>query len=185
MKREDLWEKKTSGKTLFTGKVVTLEVDEIALPNGHSSVREVARHCGGVAVLALSEEGNVTLVEQFRYPMDEIILELPAGKLDPTDSGEENHLLGAKRELEEETGLRAEKYTYLGYFLPSPGFTDEILHMYLAEGLSQVEAHPDEDEFLNVVTLPFEKVVEMVMSGEIVDGKTLATVLKVKVLLGL
>lgn len=185
MNHEHLWEKKLSGETLFTGKVITLEVDKIQLSNGNTSVREVARHCGGVAVLALSEDNQVTLVEQYRYPMDKVILELPAGKLDPLPSGEEDHLSGAKRELEEETGLRGETFTYLGSVLASPGFTDEVLHMYLAQGLSQVEAHPDEDEFLNVMTIPFDTVVEKIMSGEIIDGKTVSAVLKAKLYLGL
>lgn len=180
-----LWEKKISGETIFSGRVITLEVDQIELSNGNTSVREVARHCGGVAVLALSEQNEVTLVEQYRYPMDQVILELPAGKLDPLPSGEEDHLAGAKRELEEETGLQAGRYTYLGCVLASPGFTDEVLHMYLAQELTQLEAHPDEDEFLNVVTMPLDTLVEKILQGDIVDGKTVAAVLKTKLLLGL
>ncbi len=185
MEYAELYEKKLEGETLFTGKVITLEVDKVELVNGHTSVREVARHSGGVAVLALSENQEVTLVKQFRYPMDQVILELPAGKLDKNPQGEEDPLLGAKRELEEETGIIAQKYTYLGYVLASPGFCDEVLHMYLAENLSQVEAKPDEDEFLHIVTMPFDQVVAQIMSGEIVDGKTVSAVLKAKLHLGI
>ncbi len=153
------------------------------LSNGKVTSREVVRHSGGVAVLALSEEGMVTLVEQYRYPMGQVILELPAGKLDPSPTGEEDHLAGAKRELGEETGIVAEHYEYLGYVLASPGFCDEVLHMYLATGLTKGENHPDEDEFLNLVERPLDTLVDQVMAGEIVDGKTVATVLKAKRLL--
>ena len=111
------------------------------------------------------------------------LLELPAGKLD--HGAEKDRLLGAKRELSEETGLEAEKWTYLGYTLASPGFCDEALHMYLAQGLTRKKQHLDEDEFLDVVTMPFQQLVEQVMDGTITDAKTVATTLKVKVLLGL
>lgn len=180
MKQEELWEKKLSGQTIFQGKVVTVEVDEIVLSNGHHSTREVVRHSGGVAILALSAEGMVSLVEQFRYPLQEVILELPAGKLDRQATGTEAHLSAARRELREETGIVAEEMIYLGYILASPGFCDEMLHMYLAKGLTWGEAEPDEDEFLNVVTMTFDTLLEKIMSGEIVDGKTVATALKAK-----
>lgn len=184
MQYEQLVEKMASHKTIFEGKVVTVEVDTVDLINGKQSTREVVRHCGGVAVLALDQNNLVTLVDQFRYPMDAVVRELPAGKL---DSGleREGHLEGAKRELLEETGLVAEKFTYMGAILASPGFCDEVLHMYLAQELTQGVAQPDEDEFLNVVKVPFEQLVAQVMSGEITDGKTVALVLKAKVFLGL
>ena len=140
-------------------------------------------HPGGVAVLALDEDQTVYLVKQFRYPIQQLLLELPAGKLD--HGAEEDRLLGAQRELSEETGLEAAEWTYLGYTLASPGFCDEALHMYLARGLSRKEQHLDEDEFLDVVTMPFGQLVEQVMDGTITDGKTVSATLKVKVLLGL
>lgn len=181
---EHLVETMVEHSTIYEGKVVTVEFDKVKLINGEITGRDVVRHCGGVAVLALFEDKMVTLVDQFRYPMGAVVRELPAGKLDGAFRTQ-GHLEGAKRELEEETGLIAEKYTYLGCILASPGFCDEVLHMYLAQGLTQSEAHPDEDEFLNVITIPFDELVAQVMSGEITDGKTVATVLKTKVLLGL
>lgn len=187
MSYEDLVEKMVEHKTIYSGPVVVMELDTVELINGKRATRDVVRHSGGVAVLALDEDDMVTLVDQYRYPMGAVVRELPAGKLDHALKGsteKEGHLIGAKRELEEETGLIAGKYTYLGCILASPGFCDEILHMYLAQDLTQKEAKPDEDEFLNVVKLPFATLVEQVMSGEITDGKTVATVLKTKVLLG-
>ena len=130
---------------------------------------------------ALDEEGNVTLVQQYRYPFHQILLELPAGKLD----GDEDHRLAAARELSEETGLEAGELTYLGCMLASPGFSDERLHMYLARKLSRSQSHPDDDEFLNVITMPFDELCRQVMDGTVEDAKTVATVLKTKVLLKL
>ena len=179
----DLAEHKVSGKTIFNGKIVRLDVDQARLPDGSIATREVVYHPGGVAILALDEQNNVSLVRQFRYPFGKLLLELPAGKLD--HGAEEDRLLGAKRELSEETGLEAEEWTYLGYTLASPGFCNEALHMYLARGLSRSQQHPDEDEFLDVITMPFAQLVEQVMDGTITDAKTVATTLKVKVLLGL
>ena len=179
----DLTERKVSSQTIFEGQIVKLTVDQARLPDGNLASREVVYHPGGVAVLALDEENNVFLVRQYRYPIQQLLLELPAGKLD--HGAEEDILLGAKRELSEETGLEAEEWTYLGYTLASPGFCTEALHMYLARGLSRKKSHPDEDEFLNVITMPFQQLLGQVMDGTIEDAKTVATVLKTKVLLGL
>lgn len=178
----DLAEQMVSSQTIFEGKIVKLTLDKAKLPDGKLADREVVYHPGGVAVLALDEENNVTLVRQYRYPIQQLLLELPAGKL---DHGAEDHLPGAKRELSEETGLEAEEWTYLGYTLASPGFCTEALHMYLARGLTKRRQHLDEDEFLDVVTMPFDQLVEQVMDGTITDAKTVSTTLKVKVLLGL
>lgn len=179
----DLTEHTVESKTIFEGKIVKLNLDQARLPNGTLASREVVYHPGGVAVLALDEDNTVTLVRQYRYPIGQELVELPAGKLD--HGAEEDRLLGAKRELSEETGLEAEEWTYLGYTLASPGFCNEALHMYLARGLSRSQQHPDEDEFLDVITMPFAQLVEQVMDGTITDAKTVATTLKVKVLLGL
>lgn len=176
----DLTERTVESKTLFDGVIVTLKVDQALLPDGKTAVREVVEHPGGVAILALDEENNVTLVQQYRYPFHQVLLELPAGKLDPA----EDHRVAAARELSEETGLEAGELTYLGHIYASPGFCDEALHMYLARDLTRARQHLDEDEFLDVVTMPFDTLVEQVMSGEITDAKTVATVLKVKTLLG-
>ena len=179
----DLTEKKVSSQTIYRGKIVTLTVDQARLPDGTLALREEVYHPGGVAILALDQDNTVTLVRQYRYPIGQILLELPAGKLD--HGAEEDRLLGARRELSEETGLEAEEWTYLGYTLASPGFCDEALHMYLARGLHRVGQHLDEDEFLDVITMPFDRLVEQVMDGTITDAKTVATTLKVKTLLGL
>ena len=179
----DLKETMVSSQTIFEGKIIKVTLDQARLPDGTLASREVVYHPGGVAVLALDDDNTVYLVKQYRYPIQQLLLELPAGKLD--HGAEENVLLGAQRELSEETGLEAAKWTYLGYTLASPGFCDEALHMYLARGLTRKRQHLDEDEFLDVVTMPFGQLVEQVMDGTITDGKTVSTTLKVKVLLGL
>ncbi len=179
----DLKETMVSSQTIFEGKIIKVTLDQARLPDGSLAPREVVYHPGGVAVLALDEDNTVYLVKQYRYPIQQLLLELPAGKLD--HGAEENVLLGAQRELSEETGLEAAEWTYLGYTLASPGFCDEALHMYLARGLTRKRQHLDEDEFLDVVTMPFGQLVEQVMDGTITDGKTVSTTLKVKVLLGL
>ena len=179
----DLKETMVSSQTIFEGKIIKVTLDQARLPDGTLASREVVYHPGGVAVLALDDDNTVYLVKQYRYPIQQLLLELPAGKLD--HGAEENVLLGAQRELSEETGLEAAQWTYLGYTLASPGFCDEALHMYLARGLTRKRQHLDEDEFLDVVTMPFGQLVEEVMDGTITDGKTVSTTLKVKVLLGL
>ena len=177
----DLTERTVESKTVYQGKIVTLLVDQAELPNGKEALREVVLHPGGVAILPLDQDGNVTLVQQYRYPFHELLLELPAGKLDEG----EDHRAAAARELGEETGLEAGELTYLGCLLASPGFCTERLHMYLARDLRRSVSHPDDDEFLNVVTMPFGEIARQVMDGTIEDAKTVATVLKVKVLLDL
>ena len=179
----DLSEKMVSSQTIFEGKIIKVTLDQARLPDGTLAGREVVYHPGGVAVLALDEDNTVYLVRQYRYPIQQLLLELPAGKLD--HGAEEDRLLGAQRELSEETGLEAAEWTYLGYTLASPGFCDEALHMYLARGLARKKQHLDADEFLDVVTMPFDQLVRQVMDGTIADGKTVSTTLKVKVLLGL
>ena len=177
----DLTERTIESKTMFQGRIITVLLDTAGLPDGGTAQREVVLHPGGVAILALDEADNVALVRQYRYPLHGLLLELPAGKLDPG----EDHRPAALRELSEETGLEAEELTYLGCLLASPGFCNERLHLYLARGLSRAESHPDDDEFLNVVTMPFDRLLEQVMDGTIEDAKTVAGVLKTKVLLKL
>lgn len=179
----DLSEKMVSSQTIFEGKIIKVTLDQARLPDGSLASREVVYHPGGVAVLALDEDNTVYLVRQYRYPIQKLLLELPAGKLD--HGSEEDVLLGAQRELSEETGLEAAEWTYLGCTLASPGFCDEVLHMYLAQGLTRKKQHLDEDEFLDVVTMPFDELVRQVMDGTITDGKTVSATLKTKVLLGL
>lgn len=177
----ELYERRVSGETVFSGRIVELQVDQIRLPNGKGAVREVVRHPGGVAILPYHDDGTVTVVRQFRYPFQKVITELPAGKL---ERGEDHRLAGL-RELEEETGLRAASFTYLGALLLSPGYADEVLHMYLARDLTPGPCHPDEDEFLEIRRVPFATLLEQAMSGELQDAKTVAALLKTKFLLDL
>ncbi len=177
----ELIEKMLSSRTVFEGKIITVKVDKALLPNGVEASREVVEHPGGVCILALEADGTVPLVRQFRYPLGDVMLELPAGKL---EYGEQPRP-AAIRELGEEVGLEPGELTELGFIYVSPGFCKEKLHMYLARNVKTVPVHPDEDEFLDIVHMPFAELVEMVMSGQITDGKTVATVLKTKVLLGL
>ena len=172
-------EKKLSGKMVYEGKILKVRVDEVSLVNGRTAVREVMMHPGGVAVVPLLTDGDVICVRQFRYPMGQVVLEVPAGKLDRG----EGPLAGAKRELEEETGYTAKEYVYLGEFYPSPGFCDEVLHIYLATGLEKGQAHPDEDEFLDVEKISLEELAGMIGRNELPDGKTIAAVLKAKMYL--
>ena len=177
-----LEERMVSSQTIFEGHIIKVTLDEAELPNGKLAGREVVYHPGGVCVLALDEEGNVPLVRQFRYPIQRLLLELPAGKL---DKQAEDQLEAAKRELSEETGLEAEEWTYLGSMLVSPGFCDEKVHMYLARGLKRLEQHLDEDEFLNVEYMSYDRLLAQVMDGTVEDAKTVAATLKTKILLGL
>ena len=177
----DLIERKVHSETIFDGKIIKVKKDQAELPNGSLASREVVEHPGGVCVLALDEDGSVTLVRQFRYPIRQQLLELPAGKLEYG----EDHASAAVRELSEETGLEAEEWTYLGYMLPTPAYCTEKIHMYLARKLKRKKQHLDEDEFLDVLTMPFETLVKQVMDNTIIDGKTAAAALKTKVLLDL
>ena len=176
----NILEKTVDSRPVFNGLILNIEHLTNELPNGKRAPREVARHIGASAVIPVDGEGNVWLVRQFRAPFDQVLLEIPAGKLDAKD---EDRLLAAKRELREETGLTAESWVHLMDLYTTPGFTDEKISLYLARELSAGESHPDEDEFLNVVRMPFSELVAMVCRGEVPDGKTaLATLLADKIL---
>lgn len=177
----ELYEKTVFSEEKFKGVIVDVRLDRIELPNGRPATREVVSHPGGVAILPLHDDGTVTVVRQFRYPFGRVITELPAGKL---ERGEDHRLAGI-RELEEETGLTADSFEYLGGLLSSPGFSDEVIHLYLARGLHQGPCHPDPDEFLELDRVPFEVLLEQAMDGRLQDAKTVAGLLKTKVLLGL
>lgn len=177
----DLTERFQSREDVFHGRILTVHVDTVELPNGRPALREVADHPGGVAVLALDGENNVLAVTQYRYVFRRPVLEIPAGKLEPGEDPGEAGL----RELREETGAVPGRYEPLGKLLPSPGCYGEVLYLYLARDLRMDAQHLDEDEFLNVERIPFDEMVRRCLSGEIEDAKTLAAVLKAKVLLAL
>ena len=170
----DLFEKQLSSEYFFKGKIINMRRDRALLPDGNEAFREVVEHPGGVCVAALCEDGSVLFVRQFRYPYSEDVLEIPAGK---RDRGEEPIVCG-KRELLEETGAVAENFFSLGTLYPTPGYTDEVIYMYGATGLSFGEARPDEDEFLTLEKIPLEKAVEMVMNGDLHDAKTQTCIIK-------
>ena len=169
-----LIEETVDSQIVFRGKIITVRLDTAKLENGKTASREVVEHPGGVCILPMEDDGTVYTVRQFRYPFGRVTEELPAGKLD----GPEDHRLAALRELSEEIGAEPEELVYLGYLMASPGFSSEVLHMYLARGLRHGEQHPDEDEFLEVERTPFSVLVERVMAGELTDAKTVAAVLK-------
>lgn len=177
----DLTEKTLSRDDKYSGILVDVHVDEVLLPNGHTSLREVIEHVDGVAVLPLDDDNNVLTVTQYRYVFGRPLLEIPAGKLDPG----EDPATGGLRELKEETGAVPESYISLGAILPAPGCYTETLHLFLARGLRMDEQQLDPDEFLNVERIPFDEMVRRCVSGEIEDAKTVAAVLKAKILLNL
>lgn len=171
----DMTEKKISSKLIYDGKILRLHVDTVELPNGKQGLREVADHPGGVAIVAIDNQGNLLTVKQYRYVFSRVVEEIPAGKLergeDPRDA--------ALRELKEETGATPARFTDLGKLIVSPGAYGEVLYLYLAEGLDMGETSPDEDEFLDVIRTPFDEMVRRVLAGELSDAKTVAGILKV------
>jgi len=177
----NLVEKTLSREDKYQGKIVSVHVDKVLLPNGNTSVREVVDHVDGVAVLALDEENRVLTVTQYRYVFGTTLLELPAGKL---DTGEDP-VTGALRELKEETGAVPGVFQSLGTIIPAPGCYGEVLHLFLARDLRMEEQQLDPGEFLNVERIPFDEMVRRCLTGEIEDAKTVAAVLKVKVQLNL
>ena len=170
----DYFEKRLDGEEKYRGVIVNVRLDRVELVNGAVVRREVVEHPGGVTILPVDENGDCYMVRQFRYPFGRMMLEAPAGKL---EYGEE-HRTCAERELSEETGFTADELIYLGGCCTSPGFSTEVLHLYLALGLHPGKSHPDEDEFLNVETYPLSELSRMVMDGEIDDAKTIVAVLK-------
>ena len=179
MDESKLIETKLTSKDIFCGKIMTVQLDTVRLPNGKEATRELLRHKGAVCILPLTEKGEVIVERQFRYPLNTVLLEIPAGKLDFVG---EDPLEAAKRELREETGVLAGKMTYMGEYVGSPAMLDERIHMYLAEDLTYGECDYDEDEFMSLDKIPLEELAEMVLRGEVPDGKTQAAVLRVYVM---
>ncbi len=170
----ELRETTRSSRLVYDGGLLKVYYDTVELVNGATAWREVIRHPGAVVMVPVDDEGNVYLVRQFRYPYGKAVLEVPAGKL---ERGEE-HFPAAQRELSEEIGARAERWTPLGEMLPTPGFCDELQHVYLARGLTFGQTHPDEDEFLEIVKLPMKEAVDMAVDGRLEDSKTVASILR-------
>ncbi len=167
-------EKTVSSEMIFEGKIIKTRLDKVELPDGKLANREVVEHPGGVCIVAVNDENEIYLVKQFRKPLEKAIYEIPAGKLDKG----ENHRDCGLRELREETGMSAEIFEYLGHIYASPGFTNETIHIYYAEGLTQGDTEFDEDEFLDVIKVSLDKAYQMVMDGEINDSKTVCGILK-------
>ena len=166
---ESILEKPVSRERVFNGLILHIDHVTCLLPNGRLAKREVANHIGASAVIPIDADGNTYLVRQYRAPIERALLEIPAGKLDKPD---EDRLYAAKRELREETGLEAKSWLHLTDTFTTAGFSSERISLYLARDLSFGKQNPDEDEFLNVIKLPFDEVWDMVMRGEIRDAKT-------------
>lgn len=175
----NLKEKQLEKEYIYTGKVINLRKDKALLPDGTTAIREVVEHNGGVCVAAIDSDDNVLLVRQYRYPYEEEILEIPAGK---RNSKDEDPLVCGKRELKEETGSAASEYKFLGKLYPTPGYCGEVIWLYAAKGLTFGQSNPDDDEFLSVEKMKLDTLVEKILSGEICDAKTQAAVLKLKIL---
>lgn len=162
-------EKTLTQEYKFKGKIMSARVDDVELPNGRTAYREVCEHVGGVGILPIDAQGNVVLVCQFRYPYGEVIYEIPAGKM---DHGPEDAEACGVRELREETGFTAGRMVPLGEIYPSPGFLTEVVYLYAALDLVPGPSQPDEDEFVEHVTMPFAELEKRIMDNEIKDGKT-------------
>ncbi|HHZ06778.1 MAG TPA: NUDIX hydrolase [Clostridiales bacterium] len=175
----ELFEKTLETKEIFDGRVIHVTVDKIELENGNQSTREVVGHPGGVCIAPLDENNCLYFVRQFRYPYKEVVLELPAGKLEKGSNPLEN----GKRELKEEVGAIGKGYVSLGQLYPSPGYCAEIIHLYFCRIDSVGDTCPDEDEFLKIEKIHIDKAVEMVLNNQIPDSKTQVAVLKTAMLL--
>ena len=172
---DNLTEKFVKRENIYKGKVLDVVKDTVLLPNGKESAREFCIHVGAVCVLPLLDDGTVIMERQYRYAHGRVFFEIPAGKLNSPD---EDRLEAAKRELKEETGAVAGKYTFLGGYDSTPAICNEKIDIYLAEDIKFEDRKLDEDEFLDVERVPLETLFQMVMNGEIRDGKTQVAVLK-------
>ncbi|HET7578429.1 MAG TPA: NUDIX hydrolase [Bacillales bacterium] len=168
----DFTEKTISSETIYTGKIIDVKLDQVELPNGKTSGRELVYHPGAVAVIALTEDGKIIMVRQFRKPLERSIVEIPAGKL---EKGEDPEAC-AHRELEEETGYRGADLEHVASFYTSPGFSDELIHLYFTDKLEKGQQQPDEDEFVELMEVTLEEALELVKNKQIYDAKTVYAV---------
>jgi ADP-ribose pyrophosphatase len=165
----ELTEKLLTSEPAYLGKLINLYVDMVELPNGHQSEREIVRHPGAVAMVPIKEDGQVIMIRQYRHAARSVLLEIPAGTLD----GDEDPRDAASRELQEEIGCKPGRLEPLGREFTAPGYTTEMIHLFLATGLETSHLEHDTDEFIEVVTLPLEEALRRVYAGEINDGKTM------------
>ncbi|WP_100331479.1 NUDIX hydrolase [Bacillus xiapuensis] len=165
-----LEEKTLKTEQIFEGKIIRLQVDDVELPNGKRAKRELIKHPGAVAILALTEEGKLVLVEQYRKALERSLVEIPAGKLEPGEEPEKT----ARRELEEETGYACRSLTLLQSFYTSPGFADELVHLFIAKDLVKKKdaLPPDEDEFVELMEVTLEEAEHLIKQQRIHDAKT-------------
>lgn len=173
-------EQTTATKQIFTGKIISLQVDDVLLPNGQTSKREIVKHSGAVAVIPITDDGKIVFVEQFRKPLEKSLVEIPAGKLEP---GEESHIT-AVRELEEETGYTTDELTFVTSFYTSPGFADELMDIYLAKQLKPLQepVPGDDDEFVEKVILSLDEAKQYVKEQKIHDAKTVYALLYIELM---
>ncbi len=169
-------EKVLSEKLIYSGKILKVHCDDIYFPDGKTAIREYIDHPGGVGIVPLTEENEIIMVKQYRYALRQEVLEIPAGKIDRSEGPEKC----AHRELKEEIKMDAQKMTFLGEAFPSPGCMNEILYIYLGQGLFEKALPEDDDEYLAIEKIPFERAVKMVMNGEIKDAKSIIGILKAK-----
>jgi len=171
-------EKTLESKRVYEGRIINLRLDSVVLENGNTAMREVVEHPGAVGIVALKENGDIVMVKQYRKAVEQVLLELPAGKLEQG----ENPLDCAARELTEETGYTAGDLRYLVSFYTSPGFSNEVMHMFLATDLKEGKNDPDDDEMVETVEISRDRAMDMILKGEIKDGKTIAGILLLGIL---
>lgn len=171
-------EKTINSKKIFEGRVISVKVDEVTLPNGNISTRELVTHPGAVAIIPITNEGKIVLVEQYRKPLERSIIEIPAGKLEKGEKPEYT----AIRELEEETGYGSKNFTFVQSFATSPGFANEVIHIYAARDLYRIEnpASLDEDEFVELLEVTLEEAEQMIRDERIYDAKTVFAIMWMK-----
>lgn len=174
-------EKTISSERIYEGKILNLRKDKVYVKGDQTSYREIVEHNGGVGIAAVTEDGKMLMVEQYRKAAEQVVLEIPAGTREP---GEDPMITGI-RELREETGYTAEKFSWLTSFYSSIGYSTEVIHLYLATGLSPGETDFDENEAIDIKEYPVSELKEMVLAGEIMDGKTVAAILLAAAKLGL
>lgn len=176
----DLTEKTQLSNEIYKGRIIDVYCDDIILPDGKPAKREYIKHIGAVCVVPVTDNGEVLIVKQYRYPFHAVLTEIPAGKL---DSRSEEPLDAVRRELKEETGAAAREMIYLGEYYPTCAYSDEVIYMYLAKGLDFGETDFDDDEFIETERVPFSKLIDDVLAGKIRDGKTQTALLKAWMLL--